>query len=124
MEENTSIKEPRNIQNEILLVGSLYKNPDLYISWGQYIRSKYDFDDSATKFFYDNFELMYKTFSQSVDEMKVNTYMSQDNDRLKEYKKYNLSGNIINKQFQCQYRIYFPFFNLNIISKQNFIFSF
>jgi len=81
-------KEPRNIQNEILLVGSFYKNPDLYVSWGQYIRSKYDFDDEATKFYYDCFELMYKTFTQSFDETKVNTFMSQDKDRLKIYKKF------------------------------------
>jgi len=81
-------KEPRNIQNEILLVGSFYKNPDLYVSWGQYIRSKYDFDDEATRFYYDCFELMYKTFTQSFDETKVNTFMSQDKDRLKIYKKF------------------------------------
>lgn len=81
-------KEPRNIQNEILLVGSLYKDPDLYVSWGQYIRSKYDFDDEVTRFFYDNFELMYKTFAQSIDETKINTFMSQDSDRLKTYKNY------------------------------------
>jgi len=81
-------KEPRNIQNEILLVGSFYKNPDLYVSWGQYIRSKYDFDDEATKFYYDCFELMYKTFAQSIEETKVNTFMSQDKNRLKTYKKF------------------------------------
>lgn len=79
-------KNIKNIQNEILLVGSLYKSPDLYVSWGQYIRSKYDFDDEATRFFYDTFELMYKTFAQSIDENKVNTFMSQDKDRLKTYK--------------------------------------
>ena len=50
-------------QTEILLVGSFYKNPDLYIEWGQYIRSKYDFYDEATKFFYECFELMYKTLT-------------------------------------------------------------
>lgn len=87
-EQKEEIKEPRNIQNEILLVGSFYKSPDLYVSWGQYIRSKYDFDDEVTKFFYDNFELMYKTFAQSIDEMKINTFMSQDRDRLSLYKKY------------------------------------
>jgi hypothetical protein len=88
MEENYIEKEPRNIQNEILLVGCFYKNPDLYVSWGQYIRSKYDFDDEVTKFYYDNFELMYKTFTQTIDEMKVNTFMSQDKDRLGTYKKF------------------------------------
>lgn len=78
-----------NIQNEMLLVGCFYKNPDLYIKYGQYVRSKYDFSDLAVKFYYDNFELMYKTFSQTIDEFKVNTFMSQDSDR---FHYYNLYG--------------------------------
>ena len=75
-------------QTEILLVGSFYKNPDLYIEWGQYIRSKYDFYDEATKFFYECFELMYKTLTQTFNQININTFMSQDEDRLKTYKKY------------------------------------
>ncbi len=81
-------REPRNIQNEILLVGSFYKKPDLYVSWGEFIRSKYDFDDEVTEFFYNCFELIYKTFAQELDENKVNTFMSENNDRLKKYKMY------------------------------------
>lgn len=77
-----------NIPNETLCVGSFYKNPDLYIEYGRIIKSKYDFTDEAIKFFYDNFEIMYKTFSQTMDENKLNTFMSQDKDRLKSYKKY------------------------------------
>lgn len=77
-----------NIPNETLCVGSLYKNPDLYVEYGRIIKSKYDFVDEAIKFFYDNFEIMYKTFSQTVDENKLNTFMSQDKDRMKLYKKY------------------------------------
>jgi replicative DNA helicase len=69
----------------MLLVGCFYKEPDLYIKYGQFIRSKYDFADEAMKFFYDCFELMYKTFSQTVDEFKVNTFMTQDTDRFKTY---------------------------------------
>lgn len=87
MSEELSVKLT-NIPNEILCVGSIYKKPDLYIEYGRVIKSKYDFSDEATKFFYDNFEIMYKTFSQTVDENKLNTFMSQDNDRLKLYKKY------------------------------------
>lgn len=77
-----------NIPNETLCVGSFYKNPDLYVEYGRIIKSKYDFTDEAIKFFYDNFEIMYKTFSQTVDENKLNTFMSQDKERLKLYKKY------------------------------------
>ena len=69
----------------MLLVGCFYKEPDLYIKYGQFIRSKYDFADEAMKFYYDCFELMYKTFSQTVDEFKVNTFMTQDSERFKVY---------------------------------------
>lgn len=85
-EENINVLS--NVQNEILLVGSIYKNPDLYIEHGRFIKSKYDFDDIVTKFYYDNFEIMYTTFSQKVDETTINTFMSQDVDRLKLYRKY------------------------------------
>ena len=83
-----SVKSVNNIQAEILLVGSLYKEPDLYVSYGNFMRSKYDFSDEATKFFYDCFELMYTTFSQNMDENQVNIFMSQDTDRLILYKRY------------------------------------
>lgn len=82
------MSEISNIQNEILFVGSFYKQPDLYVEYGRFIRSKYDLVDETAKFFYDCFELYYKTASDTVDEMKLNTFMSQDSDRFKTYRKY------------------------------------
>ena len=73
---------------EALLVGSFYKDPDLYVEHSNYIRSKFDFNDIATKFYYENFELMYKTFSQNFEETNVNAFMSQDKDRFNIYKRY------------------------------------
>lgn len=70
------------------MVACFYKESDLYVEWGQFIKSKYDFYDEATQFFYDNFELMYKTFSQTFDSVNINAFMSQDKDRLKKFKKY------------------------------------
>lgn len=81
-------KSVNNVQAEILLIGCFYKQPDLYISYGNFMRSKYDFSDEATKFFYDNFELMYTTFSQNMEENQINIFMSQDIDRLRLYKRY------------------------------------
>lgn len=88
--ENNNIEliEPTNVANEILFVGALYKNPDLYVSYGNFMRSQYDFSDPVTKFFYDSFSTMYVTFSQTINENKLNIFMSQDDDRLKLYKKY------------------------------------
>lgn len=84
-EEN---KQPFNVQNEVLLVGSILKKPDFLVEYSRYIKSKYDFYDEATKFFYDNLELMYTTFSQTIDENTINTFMSQDSNRLKQYKSF------------------------------------
>lgn len=85
--EDTEIKTS-NVQAEICFVGSLYKNTDLYVTYGSFIRSKYDFSDEAVKFFYDSFEVYYMTFSQTVDEVKMNTFMSQNEERLKIYRQY------------------------------------
>ena len=66
----------------------MYKQPDLYIEHGRYIVSKYDFADVATQFFYDNFVVMYETFTQTLNETNVNAWMTQEPERLKKYKLY------------------------------------
>ena len=71
-----------NITNEILLVGSIFKKPDLFIEHGHNIRSKYDFYDDATKFFYDNAEIMYQTRTQVFNRSVISTYMAEDQERL------------------------------------------
>lgn len=77
-----------NVQNEILTVGCVYKNSNLYVEHGKIIKSQYDFYDEVTRFYYDNFEVMYKTFTQTITENSINTFMSQDMERLKTYRKY------------------------------------
>lgn len=78
MSDLQEIRNSTNIQSEMCLVGSLYKNPDLYVSYGNFMRSQYDFSDEVTKFFYDIFELIYTTFSQTIEENKVNIFMSHE----------------------------------------------
>ena len=87
-ENNNSELKTTNIQNEICFVGCLYKSPDLFVNYGNFMRSKYDFSDPVTKFFYDSFETYYLTFSRTVDETKLNVFMSQNPERLKTYKQY------------------------------------
>ena len=77
-----------NIQSEICFIGALLRSPDLVVNYSNFMRSKYDFSDKATKFFYDSFERYYLTFSQTVDETKMNVFMSQNEERLKLYKQY------------------------------------
>lgn len=77
-----------NVQSELLFCGICYKEPDIYIKYGGSIRSKYDFSDEACRFFYDQFEDYYLTFSQDVSENKVNNFMSQNTERFKKYRNY------------------------------------
>lgn len=70
------------------MVGSIYKKPDLFVEHGNNIRSKYDFFDEATKFFYDNAEILYQTRTQEFNRSTISTYMAEDSERLSLYKKY------------------------------------
>lgn len=76
-----------NVQSEIMFVGALYKSPDLYVTYGNFMRPKYDFSDEVVYFFYKCLETYYLKFSQTVDETKLNVFMSQDAERMSNYKK-------------------------------------
>lgn len=84
--ENEIALKMMNVQSELLFVGALYSSPDLYITYGSSIRSKYDFEDKATRFFYDVFEDYYLTFSQEITENKLNTFCSQNIETFKKYR--------------------------------------
>lgn len=79
-----------NVQSEFLFIGALYKDPDTYLIYGDSIRSAYDFSDEATKFFFNLFETMYRTFSQDFSERNINTFVTMDEDRFAMYTR--LSG--------------------------------
>lgn len=81
-------KDITTITNEILVVGGIYNDPKLFVQYGQKIKSKYDFFDESTKFFYDSFDEMYRTFSTEVKEPTLNAFFSQDKEKLKTYRKY------------------------------------
>jgi hypothetical protein len=76
-----------NVQNEMMFVGVLYKKPDLYIEYERFIKSKYYFTDSITKFLYDEGFKIYKNRSQTFNETTINVYMSEDPERFTEYRK-------------------------------------
>jgi replicative DNA helicase len=77
-----------NIQNEILFVGAIYKNPELIIEYSQYVKSKYDFDDIVTKFYYDNAVIIYQNRTQTFNKATISTYMTEDKERLSTFNKY------------------------------------
>ena len=87
MDEENNV-DMTNVQVELLFCGTMYSSPDAYINYGASVRSKYDFSDEACRFFYDEFESYYLTFSQEISENKVNNYMSQNQERFKTYRQY------------------------------------
>lgn len=87
--ENNEVKiDKTNKQSELLFCGCMYKEPDLYLSYGESTKSEYDFSEQSTKFFYDLFEDYYLTFSKDITQNKINTFVTQDIERLKLYKSY------------------------------------
>lgn len=78
-------KEMYDIPNESLVVGSFYKQPDLFLEYGTLMRSKYDFFDDGTKFLYNCFETYYTTYSQEISEDKLNVFMSKTDERHKRF---------------------------------------
>lgn len=88
MEEKDVVVDKKNIQAELLFVGSFYKSPELYLTYGGTTKSKYDLSDNAMRFFYDLFEDYYLTFSQDFSENKMNNFATQNIERLKSYREY------------------------------------
>lgn len=77
-----------NITNEVLFVGSIYQNPELLIEYATFVRSKYDFVDEATRFFYEAAEIMYNTHTQTFNKTTISTFFASDTTKLNLYKKY------------------------------------
>ena len=81
-------EEIASVPTEVLFVGSIYKEPDLLINYSQYMRSKYDFSDEVTRFFYDSAEIIYKNRTQTFNKTTILTYFSEEPERLSTFKKY------------------------------------
>lgn len=82
------IEPVNNVTNEILFVGCIYTNPELLVEYIQLVKSKYDFYDEATRFFYDCAEIMYQTRSQEFKNNVITAFMSEDKERLTQFKNY------------------------------------
>ena len=76
----------KDVASEMMLIGCLYKNIDLFVQNSDTIVPDYDFSDSATRFYYNELSVMLKTFGSNTSEDQVNAYMFNDQDRAKEYK--------------------------------------
>lgn len=84
-------KAINDVNTEMLIVGSLYKKPDLLLDYGHLIKSKYDFYHETTKFLYNGiYELYHYYTDNDISEAKINIFMNQDEKRKQYYK--NIKG--------------------------------
>lgn len=106
-QENLQLSNP---PIELLLVVSFYKEPKLYIEYSDKIKSKYDFSDELSKFYYECFNIMYKTFSQDINKNTINSFMSLNEERFDYYKKqggYNTLQNAMDIAVISDFEKYF-----------------
>lgn len=93
MEQGVSVEQKPDrseniIQIETQFVGAIYRNPDLLVDYGYYIRPKYDFSDSATRFFFEQAQIMYQTVTQTFSKANVTIFMTEEQDRVQRYQRY------------------------------------
>lgn len=77
-----------NVQSEMLVIGSFFKEPTLYLTYSGSIVPKYDFSDKGCEFFWQFFSDYYVSYSETFTELKLNTFASMVQERLKGYKTY------------------------------------
>lgn len=105
--------ELTNVQSEMLVVGSFFKDPTLYLTYSQSIVPKYDFSDKACEFFYQLFSDYYVSYSETFTELKVNTFASMLPERLKGYKAnggYKTIKDLMNLADPSDFKNYFEAF--------------
>lgn len=84
---NSDKKEPNDFTSEAMVIGSLYKNPELYIVYGNELQSNY-FTDPLNSFFFEAFETYYTAFSRTIREDGINMFMLQNEYRKQKYSEF------------------------------------
>lgn len=70
----------------MLVLGCLYKQPDLLLEYGDYIIPKYDFSEETTRLLYNCIYELFNTYPDTeINEVKINIYMNQEPERKRKY---------------------------------------
>lgn len=71
-----------------MLIGCLFREPDLLLDYGELIKSSYDFNQPTNKFLYDSIVTLYSQHAGTdINEVKINIYMNSDEERKREYER-------------------------------------
>lgn len=87
-ENKRDVSSVCDIASEVSLVGCLYKDINLFLEFEDVFRSKYDFSDEATRFYFDALVVMVKTFSSTTEQAQVDAFMLSDEERYVQYKRF------------------------------------
>lgn len=83
LEVQSSIED---IGTEMLVVGSFYVSPDLFLDYSDLIKPQYDFNQPTSKFLYDSIMDLYSQHAGTdINENKINIYMNSDPERKQKY---------------------------------------
>lgn len=78
--------EINDVKTELMIVGSLFLSPDLFLDYGRYINSE-DFDYPLSKFLFNSaYDMYYNYKMEKFTDNQVNYYMTLDEKRKKYYK--------------------------------------
>lgn len=84
--ENIVDSKLNDIPTELLVLGSLFKSPDLLLEYGELIKEQYDFSEATSKFLYSSISELHHQYPDSdITETKINIFMNQDSERKKKY---------------------------------------
>lgn len=89
-----------NHQNEIIVLGSLYSNPEEDGFTYMDAINNSDFHDPAMRFYHELFNEYILTYSVEITETKMNMFCAMNNVRMKGYKKYGYF-NTIKELMKC-----------------------
>lgn len=86
--QNVIESDIKDVNTEVLTVASFYKNPDLFLDYGDLIVPKYDFYEPTTTFLYNSlYEMYHYQLNGELTESKINVFMNQDVERKEKYEK-------------------------------------
>ncbi len=70
-----------SLTNEIAIVASIFKSPDVFLDIEKYVNKQYDFFYEVTRELYNNYEMCFKTYSMTINADSFTQFMIADKKR-------------------------------------------
>lgn len=80
------MEEIRDVSTESLVVGSFYKNPDLFMEYDELIFADWDFSNEELRFLYNLIRTIWYSGKTKIDETTINIEVNKNEETIKKYK--------------------------------------